>query len=205
MWCGQFPNRRVAAVRVARLWHRKTYRRRAQKVLLNAWERNPHPDILQAWLYISSAERLMDNTALVEKLVSVNPENYESCSALSKSYMTAQLWGVARQHAMRTIQFRADRAAYRLMADIDQQEGRHNESVRGWLDKAAEAPLEPQWQCQITGELYPEWQVLNHQMDFNTITWHTPFTTAPMVTGNSIADTYLETVVTGPHSITFQS
>lgn len=195
----------VAATRVARLWHRKTYRRRAQKTLINAWEHTPHPDILHEWLYISGAERSMDNTAIVEKLVSVNPENYESYYALGKSYMTAKLWGVARQHTMRAIQFRADRAAYRLMADIEQEDGRNNDAVRGWLDKAAEAPLEPQWQCRVSGELYPVWQVLNHQMDFNTITWQTPFTTAPGLLNDSIADTYLETVVAHPHSITFQS
>lgn len=198
------PGWSVAATRIARLWHRKAYRRRAQKALLNAWEENPHPEILDAWLYISGAERSMDNTAIVEKLISVNPENYESYYALGKAYSHAGLWGVARQHVARAIQFRPDRAVYRLMADIEQEDGRNHNAIRGWLDKAAEAPLEPQWQCQATGELYATWQVLNHQMDFNTIVWQTPFTTARTALTGSIADTYLETVVSSGQIITHQ-
>jgi HemY protein len=163
-----------ASLRIAELWHRKAYRRRAQKALIAAWERTPHPELVATWLYVSGAERALDRTAIVEKLVSSNPDNNEAAYAMAQAYYTAGLWGVARQHAQRAIEYRPDRATFRLMADIEQSDTNNPKKVRDWLDKASDAPLEPQWQCGVTGELFANWQPLNSHQDFNTIIWQTP-------------------------------
>jgi len=185
--CKLYPNWTPAVVRNAELWSRKAYRRRAQKILMNAWEKTPHPELVEAWLRISGAERSLDHTAITEKLVSENPDTCEAAMAMAQAYYGAGLWGVARQHAARAIQYRPDRAAYRLMADIEQADTGHANKVRAWLDKAAEAPLEPQWQCLVTGEIFPHWQALNRQQDFNTILWQTPVTTSIATTPNLIS------------------
>jgi HemY protein len=164
-----------AAVRVAELWQRKAYRRRAQKALISAWEDNPHPELVTTWLEVSGTTKALDRTGSVEKLVSNNPENAEAAFAMAQAYYTAGLWGVARQHAMRAINFRPDRAAFRLMADIEENDTHNTRKIREWLDKAGDAPLEPQWQCLLTGEIFTAWQPLNRQNDFNTIVWQTPF------------------------------
>lgn len=168
------PNWTPAVTRLSELWQRKAYRRRAQKVLVNAWENAPHPELVTAWLQISGGERAVDRTALVEKLVSNNADNVEAAMAMAQAYLSAGLWGVARQHATRAISYRPDRAAYRLMADIEQADTGNTQKVRGWLEKAADAPLEPQWHCPVTHTTYAHWQPLNNQHDFNTIVWQTP-------------------------------
>ncbi|MDB5478931.1 MAG: hypothetical protein JWM96_1426, partial [Alphaproteobacteria bacterium] len=100
--------------------------------------------------------------------------NADSAMALARASYTAQLWGVARQLAQKAIDYRPDRAAFRLMADIEQADRGEPKKIRAWLDKAGDAPPEPQWQCLVTAEIFQSWQVLNRQSDFNTIEWQTP-------------------------------
>ena len=169
------PGWTPAAIRVANLWQRKAYRRRAQKALMSAWEVSPHPELVTTWLQVSGAERALDRTAIVEKLIASNPDNREAAFAMAQAYFTAGLWGVARTHALRAIEYRPDRAAYRLMADIEQEDTKNSKKIRDWLDKAGDAPHEPQWQCTLTTEIFPSWQPLNRHQDFNTILWQTPF------------------------------
>lgn len=114
--------------------------------------------------------------------------------AMAQAYFTAGLWGVARQHASRAIQYRPDRAAYRLMADIEQGDTNNTKKVRDWLDKAGEAPLEPQWQCLVTNEIFANWQPLNRQSDFNTIAWQTPFSATMPVVLSTVATPSLVTI-----------
>lgn len=172
------PDWTPAALRVAEIWHRKAYRRRAQKVLLKAWGKAPHPDLVSAWLHVSGGDRnpdsTQDHTTLIERLVNSNPDNAESAMAMARAYYAAGLWGVARQHAQRAIAYRPDRAAYRLMGDIEQEDTNNVQQIHAWLDKAGDAPQEPQWHCAVTGEVFPLWQVLNRRQDFNTIEWQVP-------------------------------
>jgi HemY protein len=187
------PGWTPAAVRVAKLWQGKAYRRRAQKALIAAWEITPHPELVTAWLEVSGAAKALDRTGSVEKLTSSNPDNYESSFAMAQAYVTAGLWGVARKHASQAIEYRPDRAAYRLMADIEENDTRNARKIREWLDKASDAPLEPQWQDIVTGEIFAEWQVLNRQNDFNTIIWQTPFTRIPdTVRVGNLSETLIE-------------
>lgn len=171
----QNPGWTPAVLRVANLWHRKAYRRRAQKALLKAWETNPHPQLVASWLEVTGGERATDRTAIIEKLVAENPDNAEAAFAMAMAYYNSGLWGVARQHAQRAIDYRPDRAAYRLMADIEQADSGNAKRVRAWLDMAADAPVEPVWQCLVTGEVHDKWLVLNRNSDFNTIQWQSPF------------------------------
>lgn len=168
------PGWTPAALRTADIWHRKAYRRRAQKTLQNAWEITPHPELVQAWLGISGSDRTTDAASTIEKLIGTNPSNAESALAMADVYRQARLWGVARQQALKALDYRADRAAYRLLADIEQGESGNSDKVRAWLEKASEAPAEPQWLCTVTQERFDTWQALNRQNNFDTIEWTTP-------------------------------
>ena len=168
-----------AVVRVAELWQRKTYRRRAQKTLMEAWETQPHPDLVQAWLRVMGAERAQDTTALVERLVSINPDNAEAAMAMAESFAKNNLWGVARQHALRALEYRVDRGIYHLLAEIERDDNGDTKRIAEWQDKALEAPGEPQWVCRITHETFESWQPLNRQLHFNTIVWQVPSASVP--------------------------
>ncbi len=168
-----------AALRTAELWHKKGYRRRAQKTLTEAWEAAPHPDLVRAWNAVSAGER--DNGAMdrVEKLVGANPDCYEAAFAMAEASYKSMLWGVARQHGERAIAYRPDRAAYRLMAEIERGDSNDAKKIQSWLEKAAEAEAEKQWLCTVTQMRFDTWAPLNHQLDFNTIRWEQPAALAP--------------------------
>ncbi len=185
------PGWSPAVTRLADLWQRKTYRRRAQKILQTAWEDDPHPDLVTSWLQIMGAERATDNTTTIEKLVSVNPDNAESAMAMAQAFSQAGLWGVARQHALRTIEYRATRNTYRLMADIERGDSNNPNKIAMWLDKAADAQIEEQWICQVTQDAFPNWQALNRQSHFNTIQWTVPTITLPNSSGNQTQLTFI--------------
>jgi HemY protein len=173
------PGWSPAVIRLADLWQRKTYRRRAQKILMTAWESDPHPDLVAAWLHATGTERATDNTTTIEKLVSVNPDNAESAMAMAQAFTQAGLWGVARQHALRAVEYAPTRAAYRLLADIERGDSNNPNKIAMWLDKAADAQAEEQWVCQVTQDIFPAWQALNRQSHFNTIQWAVPVPLAP--------------------------
>jgi HemY protein len=173
------PSWTPATTRLAQIWTQKTYRRRAQKVLLNAWELAPHPELVDVWVRIMGTERATDNTTTVERLVSSNPDNAEAALAMSQAFAQAELWGVARQHALRALEYRADRRSYRQLADIEQQDPTDSAQYRFWLDKAQDAPSEAQWLCHTTNEIFPQWQPLNRQGHFNTIQWQIPTASLP--------------------------
>jgi HemY protein len=154
------PKWSPAPVRLALLWQRKAYRRRAQKALLTAWEQAPHADLIAAWIHIMGAERgagrATDNTATIERLVSANPDHAIAAMAMAEAFAKAGLWGVARHHAMRALEYGADRAVYRLLAMIERGDSNNTGLVTEWMNKASDAPLEPQWICSITHQVYPQ-------------------------------------------------
>lgn len=166
------PGWTPAALRVADLWKRKAYRRRAQKVLQSAWAIAPHPELVTAWLNLAGNERSVDSASSLEKLISENPHNAESALAMAEVYRQAGLWGIARQQALKALNYRADRIVYRLLADIEQGDTNDTKKIRSWLEKAADAPSEPQWICNLTHEHYDTWQALNRQNNFDTIEWN---------------------------------
>ena len=45
--------------------------------------------------------------------------------------------------------------------------------VRGWLAKAVTAKRGPQWICDVTGKVYPEW-VPSTEGGFDTLSWVEP-------------------------------
>lgn len=182
------PKWSPARIRVAEIWAQKTYRKRAQKIIIEGWELAPHPELVSCWLKITGTERATDNTSTIERLVSVNPDNCESALAMSSAFASAKLWGVARQHAMRALEYRADRRSYRLLAEIERLDPTDKNQYQFWLEKSQEAPAESQWLCQTTQDNFPTWQALNRQGHFNTIEWQTPSLSLPntMITSANI-------------------
>lgn len=180
-----------AAIRIADLWQRKGYRRRAQKALTNAWEKQPHPDLVQAWLKLSGGERSTDAGKGIDRLIEGRPDDAETALALAEASRQAGLWGVARQHAMKALNTAPSRRVYRLLAQIDQNDPTRAADAKSWLVKAAEAPLDAAWVCRATGERFDAWQPLNSQGDFNTIDWATPNDAAHFIAHDSAATALL--------------
>jgi HemY protein len=163
-----------AAIILAQLWQRKAYRRRAQKIIAATWEKHPHPDLVKAWIASSAAERNGDVTDIVERLVRNNPNTYEAAMAMAQASLQERLWGVARQHAQRAIEYRADKGAYRMMATIELADSNDRKRAHIWNEKATGAPDEYQWVCRLTNETFETWQPLNRRLDFDTIIWQVP-------------------------------
>jgi HemY protein len=133
------PSSVDAAQQTALLWQQKAYKRRAEKTILNAYELNPHPDLVQVWLQIHGAEKAIDQIALVERLTRENPDSATSDLAMAEANRKAGLWGVARKYALRAAEKAPGRTTYRLLAVIEEADTGDMAKIRHWKDLADEA------------------------------------------------------------------
>lgn len=128
-----------AAQQTALLWQQRTYKRRAQKTILNAYTVNPHPDLVQVWLQLNGADKALDQISVVERLTRENPDHPVSALAMAEANRKAGLWGVARKHAMRAVDLNPSRDAYLLLAAIEDADTGDAAKIRHWQDLAAKA------------------------------------------------------------------
>ncbi|HEY1095852.1 MAG TPA: heme biosynthesis HemY N-terminal domain-containing protein [Alphaproteobacteria bacterium] len=125
-----------AAQQTALLWQQRAYKRRAEKTILNTYEVNPHPGLVQVWLQIHGAEKAIDQIALVERLTRENPDSPVSHIAMAEANRKAGLWGVARKHAMRAEEIAPGKQIYQLLAEIERGDSNDPAKIRHWQSLA---------------------------------------------------------------------
>lgn len=125
-----------AAQQTALLWQQRTYKRRAQKTILKAYEINPQPELVQVWLQLHGAQNAMNQLAVVERLTRENPDSPVSALAMAEANRRAGLWGVARRHAMQAVEKAPSRPAYQLLAAIEEADSGDTAKIRHWQDLA---------------------------------------------------------------------
>ena len=120
---------------------------RARKLLAEAWENAPHPELgallLEAVAGCTPAER----AGHAEKLVARNPEHVESRLLLARAALDARLWGQARRHLDAAAAARPSAGVFRLMAELEEGETGDREAGRRWLLEASRAAPDPVWLC----------------------------------------------------------
>ena len=106
--------------------------------------------------------------------------------------MAAQLWGEARRHLGSAVAAAPPpgptRRLCRLMARLEDSEPGDAEAARGWLERAAGAPLDPCYVCARCHAESAEWQALCRQCGgFDTLAWHIPQHGAPAIASEPAA------------------
>jgi HemY protein len=166
--------------------------RPARKAVERAWRSAPHADLARVYLDIHAAAGPLAQAAALQHLAEQNPDAPESHLAVAEAAMAAQLWGEARRHLGSAVAAAPPpgptRRLCRLMARLEDSEPGHAEAARGWLERAAGAPLDPCYVCTRCHAENAEWQALCRQCGgFDTLTWRIPERGAVATAGEGAA------------------
>jgi HemY protein len=89
--------------------------------------------------------------------------------------MAARLWGEARRHLEVAAELGPTARAYRLLAELEEEERGDAEAAARWLRKAAEAAPDPAWVCERCGAAHPSWSARCESCGaFATLVWRQP-------------------------------
>jgi HemY protein len=169
------PDLPAAAVIRAEVRLRYNDWRKAVRVIETAWEKMPHPDLVEPYLRARHADTPASRYRNLSKLTDRNPGHPESERALGRLAMEAESWREAREHLTRAGGDNPSEGICRLMAELEERENGDQEAARQWLIRAADAPPDPAWICESCGAIAASWQVQCSNCDaFDSFAWRTP-------------------------------
>ncbi|MDB5408721.1 MAG: heme biosynthesis protein HemY [Rhodospirillales bacterium] len=167
------PDLPAAAERHALLLQRAGQDRKAAKAIETAWRRAPHPTLAEIYATLVPGEAPLVRLKRVERLAAANPDHPESHLAVARAALAAQLWGEARRHL--ALASTSDARVCRLQAELAEAEHHDAAAAKSWLGKAADAPAEPLYVCDVCGGETRYWDPLcPHCREFDRLEWRTP-------------------------------
>jgi HemY protein len=126
---------------------------------------------------MDSADAPISRLKRVEKLVATAPAHLESRLLLAEANLAAELWGPARAQLdeARTALgngVHPPRRLARLMARLEESEGKDPSAAHRWLLLAAEAAPEHGWLCSACGAPSAMWSAnCSHCRSFDSLRW----------------------------------
>jgi HemY protein len=175
----RLPSLAPIAVQAAGLAAELNKPRQARKMLEASWRQEPHPEIARAYAGLDGkgpADRLKQ----VERLHQLYPEHVASDLALAEHALAARQWSTARTALERVIRKDPTASAWRMLAEVEQAEG-DGEKARMALARAVDAPPDPAWLCQSTGEVRARWSAFGPDGRFDSLQWGRPPKIVPML------------------------
>ncbi len=158
----------------AQLQARAGNHRKARKTLRDAWGRQPHPQLGEAWLAAHADQPAASRLRLAAQMVRAHSTHIEAHIFRARVACSARRYSFARKLLEPHLE-NPDRRLCQLMADIETEEG-NEAGARFWLDKARHALLEAGWTarglrldnwqplCPVTGALGGVvWQESGHE------------------------------------------
>jgi HemY protein len=159
--------------------------RAVERVVEQQWARSPHPDLLAAYRRARPVAEPLQWVKQVERLTRLAPLNRESMIAVGLANLDAKLWGEARRHfaaAVEAGQGPPSAGLCRMMARLEEEEGQSPGAVREWLAKAAEAPPDAAWVCEVCGAAHARWQGNCARCGgFDKLVWRAPARVQPVL------------------------
>ncbi|WP_375615722.1 MULTISPECIES: heme biosynthesis protein HemY [unclassified Bartonella] len=131
--------------------------RKADKMIIAAWQKDPHPDL--GMLYLEREEGAIGRLKRAETLASYNKEAFESAFLLAKAALDAGETALAREQAQKALQCHPRESVYLLLADIEEAQGNNQGAVRQWLSLALRAERDPVWMCD--GSIFSSWSAVS--------------------------------------------
>ncbi|WP_413154200.1 heme biosynthesis protein HemY [Bartonella sp. cb54] len=127
--------------------------RKADKMIIAAWQKEPHPDL--GALYLAKEEGAVGRLKRAKTLVSYNKDTFESAFLIARAALDAGERTLAREYAQRALQYHPRESAYLLLAEIEEAQGNNQGAVRQWLSLALRAERDPVWMCD--GTIFSSW------------------------------------------------
>ncbi|MCP5039197.1 MAG: heme biosynthesis protein HemY [Rhodobacteraceae bacterium] len=147
----------------------------AARVLVKAWQSQPHPDLAAAFAAIHPDESAQDRTKRFRALTKLNPDDSETRMLLTELHIAAEDFPGARKALGDVAEENPTQRSLTLMAAIERGEGADDVVVRAWLARAVTASRGPQWVCENCHHIHAEWApVCDHCESFDTLGWNVP-------------------------------
>ncbi len=168
------PGFAPAAAHAARLAHRLGRDREARRLVEEAWQVQPHPELARAYADLAPNERPGERLRRFERLRARAADHVETRLALGELALLAGRLDQAREHLQVVLAKGGTARACRLMAELERAAGAPASTVQSWLAKAGEVAPDPAWVCDDTGEVLPEWRPFSTSGRFGAVSWTTP-------------------------------
>lgn len=169
------PDLIPAAVMAARGYLADGNARYATRVLLKAWNVQPHPDLAAAFAEIVADETPQARLKRFQALIKTAPDDPESRMLLAELYIAAEDFPEAKRALGDLVETDPTARVLTLMAAIERGSGADDSVVRGWLTRALTAPRGPQWVCDNCQHIHGGWApTCNNCGGFDTLTWRRP-------------------------------
>ncbi len=161
-----------AAALAARVQAMKGSKRRAVKVLTNAWAANPHPDLAAAFAALEPDETPEARRRRFAALIAAAPDHVESKLLTAELALAAEDFPAARKALGDLPETQPTTRSLALMAAVERGQGAPDAVVRGWLAKALSASHGPQWICGKCNHIHAAWApVCENCGAFDTLDW----------------------------------
>ena len=171
----QLPDFSPAPALAGRLQGAAGEPRKARKLLRQAWQASPHPDILAAWLDIHPTGDPEERLEVVQKLIAERETKTESRMALARAAVDAGELRLGREQLQALMEQAPSARVARLFADLEEAELGDGAAARQWLRQAATLPADATWVCQGCGRQTADWAP--HCPDcgtFDAFAWRQP-------------------------------
>lgn len=179
------PDLIPAAAMAAKAHYDKGDAKSATRVLLKAWEAQPHPDLAAVFASMVPGESATERLKRFEKLLSLRPDHEETRLLRAELCIAAEDFPAARRALGNLVETNPTSRVLTLMAAIERGEGEDDAVVRGWLAKALTAPRGKQWCCDKCQNIQAQWgPVCDNCGGFDTLSWREPaHTNMPLPNG----------------------
>ncbi len=169
------PDLVPAAVMAAQSYMEAGKPKYAARVLIKAWQAQPHPDLARAFAEIVPDESPEARIKRFRALTKHNPDADETRMLLAELNIAAGNFEAARKALGDLPETRPTQRVLTLMAAIERGEGADDSVVRAWLARAVTAPRGPQWVCDKCNHIHAEWApVCENCGSFDTLSWKAP-------------------------------
>jgi HemY protein len=138
------PDLVPAAELAGRLLGENNELRRAARIVEQAWQDNPHPDLADTYAHLRPGDSARERLARVQTLARKTPGHAEGALAVARVALDAQEFAVARDAIKPLLKAPTQRVAA-LMAEIEQRESNNEGRAREWMARALRAPRDPAW------------------------------------------------------------
>lgn len=183
-----------AAALAAGVQVEKGSKRKAVKILTNAWSAQPHPDLAAAFAAIEPNESPSARNKRFATLISANPAHVESHLLAAELALAAEDFPTARKALGSLAETDPTTRSLTIMAAIERGQGAPEAVVRGWLAKALNASRGPQWICGKCNHVHPGWMPICESCGaFDTLDWKT----APHAHNSSLSQSAMLPLIVG--------
>lgn len=185
-----------AAVLAAKFLSEQGQARRAMRIVEDAWNAQPHPDLADAYAHIRLGDSAVQRLARVEKLSAMSPGHIEGALAIARAAIDAGEFARAREVLKPFIETPTQRVAI-MMAELERAEHGDGGEARSWMLRAVRAAHDAVWTAD--GYVSDRWRPVSPVTGrLDAFQWLTPVASLPSDKAPVIEADIMKTLVDEP-------